>query len=124
MERGGSEDTPGSPEGRVIVVGAASRDIARDDARGWRLGGAVTYAALTLAHLGFRVGAVIGLDAAATDAAELDLLRTAGVDLAPVALERGPVFENLQPPGGRVQHCLQVSDPIVPSALPPGWRDD
>jgi hypothetical protein len=124
MERGGSEDTPGSFQGRVIVVGAASRDIALDDPRGWRLGGAATYAALMLAHLGFGVGAVIGLDAAAADAAELALLRAAGVDLAPVALERGPVFENLELPGGRAQRCLQVSDPIPPSALPHAWRDE
>ena len=31
----------------VVVVGAASRDLVDDDPRGWRLGGGVSYAALT-----------------------------------------------------------------------------
>ena len=50
----------------VVVVGAASRDVVDDDPRGWRLGGGVTYAALTLARLGFRVGALVGVDDAAS----------------------------------------------------------
>ena len=33
----------------VVHVGSACRDIAPDDPRGWRLGGGVTYAALTTA---------------------------------------------------------------------------
>ena len=36
----------------VVHVGSAWRDIAPDDPRGWRLGGGVTYAALTTARLG------------------------------------------------------------------------
>ena len=36
----------------VVVVGAACRDVAGNDRRGWRLGGGVTYSALTIARLG------------------------------------------------------------------------
>lgn len=107
---------------QVVVVGAASRDVAADDPRGWRLGGGVTYATLALARLGLRVGAVIGVDADAAGARELDLLRAAGAALVPVPLARGPVFENIERPGGRVQRALTVSDPVPPTALPDPWR--
>jgi hypothetical protein len=66
----------------VLVVGAASRDVTADDPRGWRLGGAVTYGALALGRLGFRVRALVGADAEAGSARELDLLRAAGVVIA------------------------------------------
>lgn len=104
------------------MVGAASRDVTADDPRGWRLGGAVSYASLTLARLGLRVRAVIGLDAAAAGAAELDLIRSAGAELQPVRLARGPVFVNDERPEGRVQTCLEIADPIPIEVLPQDWR--
>ncbi|MEW6226095.1 MAG: PfkB family carbohydrate kinase [Chloroflexota bacterium] len=107
----------------VVVVGAASRDVVEDDPRGWRLGGGVSYCALTLARLGLRVGALVGADAPAARAAELDLLRMAGVDVVIAPLEHGPVFVNRETPNGRVQHAPDVSDPVRPEALPPAWRD-
>ena len=42
----------------IVHVGSACRDLATDDPRGWRLGGGVTYAALTTARLGLRTAAV------------------------------------------------------------------
>jgi hypothetical protein len=99
----------------VLVVGAASRDVVPDDARGWRLGGGVTYSALALGRLGFRVRALIGVDQEAAAARELDLLRAAGVVLALVELERGPIFDNA---GNR---CLQASARIALTALPRHW---
>jgi sugar/nucleoside kinase (ribokinase family) len=107
----------------VVVVGAASRDLVHDDPRGWRLGGGVSYAALTLARLGLRVGALIGADRLAAESRELQLLREAGVEVAVARLDRGPVFINTETPAGRIQHAPQVSDPVEPSALPAGWRD-
>jgi sugar/nucleoside kinase (ribokinase family) len=107
----------------VVVVGAASRDLVHDDTRGWRLGGGVSYAALTLARLGLRVGALVGADRLAAESRELHLLRDAGVEVVVAPLARGPVFINTETPTGRIQHAPQVSDPIEPSALPPGWRD-
>ena len=106
----------------VLVVGAASRDIASADARGWRLGGAVTYGSLTLARFGLRVRALIGVDAEAARAEELDMLRDAGAEVLLVRLARGPVFENIESPEGRLQRCLSVADPIPMSALPDAWR--
>ena len=49
--------------------------------RGWRLGGGVTYAALTTARLGLRTAAVVGVDREASRAHELDAMRDAGVDI-------------------------------------------
>jgi sugar/nucleoside kinase (ribokinase family) len=100
----------------VLVVGAASRDVTADDARGWRLGGAVTYGALTLGRLGFRVRALIGADAEAASARELDLLRGAGVVIALARLESGPVFDNV------LHRFLAPADRIPMAALPPHWK--
>jgi sugar/nucleoside kinase (ribokinase family) len=108
----------------VVVVGAACRDLRPSDAAkpGWRLGGAVPYAALTLARLGIRTGAVMGVDAEAARAAELDLLRVDGVDLHLVPLDRGAIFQNVETPEGRAQSAFERSDLVPPEALPVRWR--
>jgi sugar/nucleoside kinase (ribokinase family) len=106
----------------VVVVGAASRDLASDDRRGWRLGGGVSYSALMTARLGLRTAALVGVDGAAVDAEELDLLRTAGVDVRLVRLDHGPVFDNQERPEGRLQLCHDRSDPLPVEALPAEWR--
>lgn len=107
----------------LVVVGAASRDVDPSDPRGWRLGGGVSYTALTAARLGLATAALIGLDALAEHAHELDLLRAAGVELMPVRLAHGPVFVNVERPEGRIQECVERSDPIPVAALPAAWRD-
>jgi sugar/nucleoside kinase (ribokinase family) len=109
------------PLPQVVVVGSASRDVTGDDPRGWRLGGGVTYGALTTARLGLRTAALIGADAEAAGAWELDLLREAGVELVVAALPRGPVFDNREQPGGRVQVCLEPGVPLAPERIPPAW---
>jgi sugar/nucleoside kinase (ribokinase family) len=118
-EREGTDELA-SP--RIVVVGAAARDIAADDPRGWRLGGGVSYGALTTALLGVPTGALVGVDAEAAHATELDLLRAAGVDVRLVPLEHGPVFENIEMPDGRIQRSFGPSDPVPTSALPEEWR--
>ena len=105
----------------VVHVGSACRDIEADDPRGWRLGGGVTYAALTTARLGLRTAAVVGVDAEARDADELELLRDAGVDILPVILDEGPVFHNVETPAGRVQTCVAVGRSLPVPALPESW---
>ena len=114
------ENDPWIPD--VVVVGSASRDVAPNDPRGWRLGGGVTYGALTLARLGIRTGAVIGADRLAAGAAELDLLRAAGavVHLAPIPT--GPIFELIETPTGRVQTCREPGVPLDPAAVPAAWH--
>ncbi len=106
-----------------VVVGSASRDLTGTDPRGWRLGGAATYAGLTLARLGLRPRVLIGVDALASAASELDWLRDAGADVRPVHLDEGPVFTNTSTPSGRVQICATPGMPIRLEALPPEWRD-
>lgn len=99
----------------VLVVGAASRDLVDDDPRGWRLGGAVTFASLALARLGFRVRALVGADRQAATAHELQLLRAADVELVVADLASGPVFDN-------VRHILHTtSDLVRPTHLPRSW---
>jgi sugar/nucleoside kinase (ribokinase family) len=106
----------------VVVVGAACRDLVDDDPRGWRLGGGATYAALTLARLGLRVGALLVADDLAATSAELDTVRDAGVDIRVIPGSRGPIFINTETPDGRVQRTPQVSDRVDPAALPPAWH--
>lgn len=105
----------------MVVVGAASRDLAPDDPRGWRLGGAATYCSLAAVRLGLRVGCLLGVDDEASVAVELELLRTAGVELRLVRLDRGPVFENLNVDGHRRQRWLSKTDEISVQALPSAW---
>lgn len=106
----------------IVVVGAASRDIAADDPRGWRLGGGVSYSALTTARLGLRTAALIGVDDEAATADELETLREAGVEVVLVPLEHGPVFENVERPEGRVQYASDHSDLVPVERLPEAWR--
>jgi len=120
MTDGSSPEPTSAPV--VVVVGAASRDIAEDDPRGWRLGGGVSYSALTTARLGLPTGAIVGVDEAASTATELDLLREAGVQVHLVELEHGPVFVNIERPEGRLQLCRSHSDPLPVAAVPPAWR--
>jgi sugar/nucleoside kinase (ribokinase family) len=105
----------------VIHVGSACRDVAPDDPRGWRLGGGVTYSALTTARLGLRTAAVVGVDDIARHASELDLLREAGADLILVPLADGPIYHNVETPSGRVQTCVQKGIPLPVPPLPESW---
>jgi sugar/nucleoside kinase (ribokinase family) len=115
--------TAGRPPGpAVVVVGAAARDIATDDPRGWRLGGGVAYSALTTARLGLPTAALVGVDQTASTARELDLLRLSGVDIHLVELQRGPVFDNVETPEGRIQIGHERADSIPVDALPAPWR--
>lgn len=106
----------------LVVVGAASRDLTDGDPRGWRLGGSAAYCSLAAARLGLRVGCLLGVDYMAASAGELDALLLAGVQLRRVALERGPVFENIETDGHRRQRWRSMSDSIPLAALPGEWH--
>ena len=110
------------PAIEVVHVGSAARDITDDDPRGWRLGGGVTYAALTTARLGLRTEAVVGVDEAGASADELGLLRDAGVTIELVRSDEAPVFDNQQTPEGRVQVCHVVGRPLAPDTVPEAFR--
>jgi sugar/nucleoside kinase (ribokinase family) len=85
------------------------------------LGGGVTYAALTTARLGLRTAAVVGVDAEAAAAHELEALRDAGVDILRVDLPEGPIFHNVETPHGREQTVIARGVPVRPVALPASW---
>lgn len=120
--RRSSPDEAGDPvTPDLVIVGASSRDVTDGDRRGWRLGGAATYCSLAAARLGLRVGCLIGVDDEAAGAMELELLKQAGVDLRPVPLRRGPVFENIETEGHRRQRWLSMSDAVPVTALPSEW---
>jgi sugar/nucleoside kinase (ribokinase family) len=106
----------------VVIVGAATRDLNPDDPRGWLLGGGVTFGALALARLGLRTAVVLGIDAEAASAHELDLIRDSGAEIEAVPLARGPVFTNVETLSGRIQTCGSPSDPVPLEALPEAWR--
>jgi hypothetical protein len=82
----------------------------------------VSYAGLALARLGLFPRVLLGADPPARTAAELDLLREAGADLVVVPLAHGPVFDNREVGGVRVQRCLDPGDPLPVAALPADWR--
>jgi len=106
----------------LVIVGAATRDIDPSDARGWKLGGGVTYSAIAAARLGVRVQALIGVDDVAGTASELETLRQAGVEVELSHLANGPIFENRRTPTGRQQFAHSASDELPTSALPDSWR--
>ena len=107
----------------VVVVGSATRDLSEEDPRGWLLGGGVTFGALALARLGLRTGVVLGVDAEAATAPELDLIREAGAEIVEVPLANGPIFTNVETLAGRIQTCGSLSDPVPVEALPAGWEE-
>ena len=109
------------PAPDVVHIGSASRDIAPDDARGWRLGGGVTYASLTTARLGLATAALVGVDSVAADAVELDVLRAAGVDVHLAHLAESPVFHNTETPSGRVQIAIAPGVPLEARPMPDAW---
>ncbi len=115
-------DAEEGPAPAFVVAGAASRDLDPADPRGWRLGGSATYGALVLARLGLRVGVVLGVDAEAAKAVELDLLREAGADVRLVRLPAGPVFHLEETPAGRIVRCADPGARLPVAALPPAWR--
>lgn len=109
------------PAPDVVHIGSASRDLAPDDPRGWRLGGGVTYASLTTARLGLSTVALVGVDAAAAGATELDVLRMAGVDVHLAPLPESPVFRNIETPTGRVQVAIVPGVRLESKAVPRRW---
>ena len=105
----------------VVHVGSACRDIAPEDPRGWRIGGGVMYAALTTARLGLRTAAVVGVDREAAEATELGMLRAARVEILRVDLSEGPIYHNVETPGGRIQTSVQPGVPLPIPTVPAAW---
>jgi len=100
-----------------IQVGAPVPDTARLTAKQYRLGGTVTFAAITAQRLGRRPS-VVARAAATTDLSALG----DGVDLVRLPSATSTTFANIYTPGGRVQYCFTPAPPITAADLPPRLR--
>lgn len=106
-----------APPPTFIVIGHAARDLLPTG--GWRLGGTVTYAALTARRLGVRAGiltsgppdVLAALAAAAPDVA-----------LATVPAADATTFENIYVNGVRRQWLRARATPLGEADLPATWR--
>ncbi len=97
-----------------LVIGHVAHDLTPE---GPRLGGTVTYSALTAHALGLRVGI---LTASGPETA-LEPLK----DIAVISLEsnRSTTFENIYTAQGRVQYLRAQAARIAFNRLPEAWRD-
>ena len=101
-----------------VAIGHATRDLLPDGS--WRLGGTVTFAALTAQRLGLR--------AAVLTSGPPDLLAALRDTLPGVALTCLPApdattYENVYAGGTRTQYLRGRAAPISARDLPAAWRD-
>ena len=96
-----------------LAVGHIAQDLTPD---GIRLGGTVSYSALTAHALGLRVGIVT----AATEDAVMDGLESVAVHRLPSS--RNTTFENRYGPEGRTQILHARAEPLKPADVPIEWR--
>jgi sugar/nucleoside kinase (ribokinase family) len=96
-----------------LVIGHIAHDLTPG---GPRLGGTVSYAALTARALGLRVGVVsaVGKETA------LDALN--GIPIISIASPQSTTFENTYTEHGRVQYLRAQASPIDFNSVPDGWR--
>jgi sugar/nucleoside kinase (ribokinase family) len=101
-----------------LAIGHITRDLLPDGS--WRLGGAVTYAALTAARLGLRPAIVTSAPPdvlAALDAVLPD------IPLSVVPSDEATTFENIYTAQGRQQFLHGRAAPLTLSSIPEAWRD-
>jgi 1D-myo-inositol 3-kinase len=114
----GGENAPPDEMPDFVAIGHATRDLLPGG--GWRLGGTVTFAALTAQRLGLRVAV---LTSGPPDL--LAALRAAlpGVALACLPAPDATTYENVYAGGMRTQYLRGRALPISTSDLPATWRD-
>lgn len=129
MARGASDPWPVEPPESALVrhaterpdflaIGHVTRDLLPDG--GWRLGGAVTYAALTAARLGLRPAIVTS--APPDVLAALDAVLP-NIPLSVLPSTEATTFENIYSAQGRQQFLHGRAAPLALSAVPAAWRD-
>jgi hypothetical protein len=107
----------GAPD--LLAIGHATRDLLPGG--GWRLGGGVTFAALTALRLGARPAVVTSGTPELVEA--LGALLPAGDALALVPAGEATTFENVYTDGGtRRQHLRGRAETLAPRAVPERWR--
>jgi 1D-myo-inositol 3-kinase len=114
----------------LLAVGNLTRDVTPE---GFRLGGTVSFAAVTAQRLGWHPGVLTraSLDGLEPGGRMMDggVMRTTGLPGTPLAgvpvhLMPSPVtttFTNIYTERGRIQVIQAVADPVTPDGLPPEW---
>ncbi len=106
------------PAPGFLAIGHATRDLLPGG--GWRLGGTVTFAALTAQRLGMRQVSVV------TSGPEdvLAALREAlpGIAIAGVSAAEATTYENIYTPAGRRQYLRGRATPLSLDDVPAAWR--
>jgi sugar/nucleoside kinase (ribokinase family) len=101
-----------------LAIGHITRDLLPGGS--WRLGGAVTYTALTAARLGLRPAIITSAPPdvlAALDAVLPDL------PLSAISSDEATTFENIYTPQGRQQVLHGRAASLALSAVPEAWHD-
>lgn len=112
-DRSASEAT-GADGVDLLLVGHVTRDlIHRTPEEGWRLGGTVSFAALTAQRMG-REPLIV---TRAADPHDLDEL-PAGVRRIVLPCESTTTFANIYTEHGRIQHCFAAAPPIRAEEIP------
>ena len=116
-------------ESDFLVIGHITHDRAPE---GFRLGGTVTFAAVTAKRLGKRPavltsGSLDGVEHEAVPDAFPGTYRLYGGDLDGIVVHLLPspvttTFSNTYRGGQRTQIIESVANPILPEQLPPNWR--
>src|SRR5215813_8974534 len=96
-----------------LVIGHVAHDLTPE---GPRLGGTVSYSALTARALGLRVGVVT------TSGPETSLEPLKDIPLVAVASPRSTTFENIYTGQGRVQYLRAQATRIDFRDVPEAWR--
>lgn len=102
----------------ILLIGHITRDLTTADPQGpYRLGGTVSFAAVTALRLG-RQPTIVTRAAADTDLSELP----SAVDLRVLPSPTSTTFANIYTPQGRVQYCYTPASPIVATDIPLSLR--
>lgn len=97
-----------------LLIGHIARDLSPD---GPRLGGTVTYSALTAQALGLRVGIVTSWGS------ELPLGPLQAIPIVNLASETSTTFENITTSKGRVQTVHNIAQKLDYYLIPDLWRN-
>lgn len=96
-----------------LVIGHVSQDVIPG---GFRLGGTVSFSALTAKALGLRVGVVTSCRD------DLAIPELAGIQVFRLPADQNTTFQNIQTTNGRIQTLLHRADTLEPYHIPEAWR--
>jgi 1D-myo-inositol 3-kinase len=102
---------------QFLAIGHVARDLLPDG--GWRLGGTVTFAALTARNLGLRVAIITSASPEVLGALKAAL---PGIAIAALPAPSSTTFENIYSDTGRRQYLRASALPLTPEDIPLAWR--